>query len=135
MYGFAAISQANGWAMAGAGAGIVLSGLTVLCILISFFPRLIHLFDEKEKTQIDATPEKESTPEITAFVFDLAGESASYSLLTEGLGDSFTLIDLHLKAKEAGKADPHLSITRFREAGLLVPVGDEHFAWQNLPIE
>ena len=53
MYGLAAISQANGWAMAGAGAGIVLSGLAVLSILISLFPRLIHLFDEKEKKQPD----------------------------------------------------------------------------------
>ena len=121
--------------MAGAGAGIVLSGLTVLSILITLFPRLIHLFDEKEKKQQETIVEQDSKPEIKAFVFDLAGESASYSLLTEDLGEEFTLIDLHLKAKEAGKADPHLSITRFREAGLLVQVGDEHFSWQRPSID
>jgi hypothetical protein len=53
MYGLAAIQQANGWAMAGAGACIVLTGLTVLSFLISMIPRLTGLFEEKKQPQTE----------------------------------------------------------------------------------
>ena len=62
LYGLAAIQQANGWAMAGAGAGIVLVGLAVLSFLISMIPRLTGLFEEKPQPPVE-TAVKESKPE------------------------------------------------------------------------
>jgi len=132
MYGLAAIQQANGWAMAGAGACIVLVGLAVLSFLISMIPRLTGVFEEKahppvEKSEISTKPKMivpERLPE------DLGAASTIYISLTEDLGEAFNLIDLHRKSKEIGLPHPHLSINRFREAGVLVSVGEGRFSWQ-----
>jgi len=137
MYGLAAIQQANGWAMAGAGAGIVLAGLAVLSFLISMIPRLTGLFEEKplppmETAAKGTTPEKivpEKLPE------DLNAASTIYISLTEELGERFSLIDLHRKSKELGLPHPHLSINRFRDAGILVCNGKECFTWQPISQE
>ena len=70
MYGLEAIHQANGWAMAAAGACIVLSGLAVLSFLISMLPRLTRLFEKQPTpnkspitTPTEASPQKETAPE------------------------------------------------------------------------
>ena len=132
MYGLAAIQQANGWAMAGAGAGIVLIGLAVLSFLISMIPRLTGLFEEKPQPPAE-TAIKESKPEPIVpekLPDDIKAASTTYAALTEDSGDIFTLIDLHRKSKEVGLPHPHLSINRFRDAGILVPVGEGNFSWQ-----
>ena len=134
MYGLAAIQQANGWVMAGAGACIVLVGLAILSFLISMIPRLTGFFEAKahppvEKTEIATQPKMivpEKLPE------DLDAASTIFIALTEGLGEDFNLIDLHRKSKELGLPHPHLSINRFRDAGILVSVGDGRFSWQPL---
>jgi hypothetical protein len=134
MYGLAAIQQANGWAMAGAGACIVLAGLTVLSFLISMIPRLTGFFEEKahppvEKPDVPTKP-KMIVPDILPG--DLDAALTIYIASTEDLGESFDLIDLHRKSKEIGLPHPHLSINRFRDAGRLVSVGDGRFSWQPL---
>lgn len=134
MYGLAAIQQANGWAMAGAGASIVLVGLAVLSFLISMIPRLTGLLEEKapppvKKSEISTKPKMivpDKLPE------DLNAASTIYIALTENLGEDFNLIDLHRKSKEIGLPHPHLSINRFRDAGILVSVGDGRFSWKPL---
>ena len=134
MYGLAAIQQANGWAMAAAGASIVLVGLAVLSFLISMIPRLTGLFKENapppvEKIDPAATPKRivpDKLPE------DLDAASTIYIALTEDLGETFNLIDLHRKSNQIGLPHPHLSINRFREAGVLVSVGDGRFSWHPL---
>lgn len=133
MYGFAAINQANGWAMAGAGACIVLTGLAVLSFLISMIPRLTALFEAKAPKPID-TPKPKTAPvrsEPQAALGDVSAEAATYMALTEDLGTEFNLVDVHLKSRKAGLAHPHLSISRFRDAGILIPVGDDRFSWQS----
>ena len=46
------------------------------------------------------------------------------------MGNEFTLVDLHRVTKEVGLPHPHLSINRFRDAGILVPVGEGQFTWK-----
>ncbi len=132
MYGLAAIEQANGWAMAGAGACIVLSGLAVLCFLISLIPRITGAFEKKETLpaeQTAAVPESKKTM-VEEEPNELDATCACYMALTQDLGEAFTLVDLHKKSRSAGHPDPHLSVNRLRQAGLLVCVGDERFAWK-----
>jgi uncharacterized membrane protein YcjF (UPF0283 family) len=133
MYGLAAIEQANGWAMAGAGACIVLTGLSVLSFLISMIPRLTSLFEEKKQSQeivkeTAAKPAEKKT--IERFPDDVKEASEIFIEETKDLGEEFTLIDLHKKSKEIGVVDPHLTIRRFRDAGILVSTGEERFSWQ-----
>jgi len=134
MYGLAAIQQANGWAMAGAGACIVLLGLAALSFLISLIPRLTGLFEEKTRpsveTAVTAAKPKMVVPE--KLPDDLEAASTIYISLTDELGNDFSLIDLHRKSREVGLPHPHLSINRFRDAGILVSIGDGRFSWQPL---
>lgn len=132
MYGLAAIEQANGWAMAGAGAGIVLCGLAVLSFLISMIPRIIGAFEKKVTVPEDSTVENPGAKETKAEERpdDLDAVFARYMELTQDLGEAFSLIDLHRKIRSAGIPDPHLSVTRLRQAGLLASVGDERFFWE-----
>jgi hypothetical protein len=132
MYGLAAIQQANGWAMAAAGACIVLSGLAVLSFLISLVPHLTGFFEKKtqpprEEEDIESSPAiivPEKLPD------DIDAAATIYIALTKDIGDAFTLFDLHRKTRAIGLPHPHLSISRFREAGILVPVGEGRFSWQ-----
>ena len=134
MYGLAAIQQANGWAMAGAGACIVLVGLATLSFLISMIPRLTGLFEEKAHLPAEAL-ETATKPKMIVpdkLPEDLDAASTIYISLTEDLGEDFDLIELHCKSKEIGLPHPHLSINRFRDAGILVSVGNGRFSWQPL---
>lgn len=134
MYGLAAIEQANGWAMAGAGACIVLSGLTVLSFLISMIPRLTGLFETKHTPPVEtAAPETQPQCMVPEKMPDDPQAACTIFIsLTESLGENFSLIDLHRVSKEVGLPHPHLSINRFREAGLLVSIGQGQFTWQSL---
>jgi Na+-transporting methylmalonyl-CoA/oxaloacetate decarboxylase gamma subunit len=132
MYGLAAIQQANGWAMAVAGACIVLTGLAVLAFLISLIPHLTGFFEEKAHPP-DESAARATKPKIIApdkLPDDLDAASTVYISLTSELGNDFSLIDLHRKSREVGLPHPHLSINRFRDAGILVPVGEGIFSWQ-----
>ena len=133
MYGLAAIQQANGWAMAVAGACIVLCGLAVLSFLISMLPRLTGLFEAKPPTAETAAEEKPAPIIIPERIPDDTEAAATlYIALTEGLGESFSLVELHAKSKELGLPHPHLSINRFRDAGVLMPTGEGLFSWKPL---
>ena len=96
-------------------------------------PRLTALFEATPSEPVEA-PVPETAPLPSAAEADLedaALEAATYRSLTEALGPEFNLIDVHRKSREAGLAHPHLSISRFRNAGLLIPVGDDRFSWQS----
>lgn len=133
MYGLAAIEQANGWAMALAGACIVLSGLTVLSFLISMLRHLPGVSDQKPTPPKEPVappppaPKKAAPERLPDNINDAALIVAE---LTEELGESFTLMELHCQCKEAGLPNPHMSIKCFREAGLLLPLGEGQFSWQ-----
>jgi hypothetical protein len=132
MYGLAAIQQADGWAMAGAGATIVLCGLTVLSFLISMIPRIAGAFEKKAAPQEEGPPPAEQPKHIVPekLPADNAAAATIYMALMEDLGQEFTLVDLHQKTKALGLPHPHLSINRFRDAGILISVGDDRFSWR-----
>jgi hypothetical protein len=132
MYGLAAIQQANGWAMAGAGAGIVLCGLTVLSFLISMIPRITGAFEKRAAPSVDAPPAKEQPKQLVPerLPDDPHAVASLYMAFMEDLGQEFTLVDLHQKSKALGMPHPHLSISRFRDMGVLVSVGDDRFSWK-----
>ncbi len=132
MYGLAAIQQANGWAMAGAGAGIVLLGLAMLAFLISMIPRLTSLFERNAQppnpTAVAPPAPKQLVPEKLPQDIDAA--ATIYMAFTKDLGENFSLMDLHRHANKAGLPHPHLSINRFRDAGILIAKGEERFSWK-----
>jgi len=132
MYGLAAIQQADGFAMAGAGACIVLSGLAVLSFLISMLPRIAALLEFKPPAPQEVLPPA-SPPETVVpdkLPNDINAAAAVYITFCAVLGAEFSLVDLHQHAKSVGLPHPHLSVNRFRDSGLLVQTGEDRFSWQ-----
>ncbi len=138
MYGFHAISTHNGWAMSIAGALIVFSGLVVLSTAISQIHKIL-LFLEKKYTgfsnnnQIPQSEELKEQPEPALpkeFPSDLNKIVDLYNPLIEEIGDTFYLSDLYKIAKENHFPHPHITLSAFRDAKILVSYGDGVFSWK-----
>jgi hypothetical protein len=134
VYGFQAIAHHNGWAMAIAGALIVVSGLAALSFIISQFPRIIRLYDKEKKNEKASAP----VPSVSAepefpdrCPADINATAELYRRFTEHLGDQFDLTDLYKVCFEKNLPHPHLTIKCIREAGLLVSLGKGMFIWKD----
>jgi hypothetical protein len=142
LFGFEAIAAHNGWAMALAGALIVMAGLAVLSFVISQLHRIVDILEYRKKNQVKTQNgpqtgpvgdhQKFSVPRQTAE--DIMETATRYKQLVEQLGPSFQLSDLYAVSFKHGLPHPHLSIKSLREAGILVPQGNGVFSWnQEMP--
>lgn len=131
MYGLDAINAHNGWAMAFAGACIVLTGLSVLAFIISLFPRFVGFFEKEEKAAAPVTaPEPASKlPLESETPMDADAAAELYGPLITTLGEEFQLQALHALFREQNLPHPHITIRNFREAGLLTPTETGAFLW------
>lgn len=132
MYGLAAIQQADGWIVAGIGILIVLVGLTILSFLVTLLSRFSgqHVKQAPPKTAASEKAPARKTVAPDKLPEDLDAAAAVYQEWTQELGERFALVDLHRKCKAAALPHPHLSISRFRDAGLLVSLEPGYFAWK-----
>ena len=137
MYGLTAISTHNGWAMAIAGALIVFTGLVVLSSVISQLHKVLLFWEKrhpafKNDHKMPESDESEETPGTHVareFSTDLDETARLYQPLIEELGETFYLSDLYEVAKKNDFPHPHITLTAFREAEILVPYGDGVFGW------
>ena len=129
MYGLAAITAKNGWAMALAGALIVMSGLAVLAAVISQLQRLAQ-FIENRKAKPSQAGDAAPADKIPSSL-DMDEMTDRYRRLARQLGDTFELTQLYRLAMDSGFPHVHLSIRSLRESGWLVEMGDGLFAWRN----
>ena len=130
MYGLEAISAHNGWAMAFAGALIVISGLAVLATVISQLHRVAALLERprtKGRQDLEPTPPKSPAPRAS---FSIETEIDRYRDLAEDLGDAFELQQLYQRAASEELPHVHLTIRSLREQGHLVVDDKGHFSWK-----
>ena len=138
MFGFEAIEAHNGWAMALAGALIVMAGLTVLSVVISQLHRIVDLLEyRRRKHELNpddakAGPEVDTQPVSTPqpSVDDILEAATVYQPLVAHLGPSFQLSELYAVSSKHGLPHPHLTIKALREAGILIPHGNGEFSWK-----
>ena len=126
MFGLEAISAHNGWAMAITGSIIVMSGLSVLALVISQLHKIIGLFEERKK----GASHSAQPPTDIDVLNDLAVTTLLYQPLTAELGDSFPLAELYRIFERESLPHPHLTITALREAEYLLPLGEGLFSWK-----
>ena len=132
MYGIEAINHYNGWAMAIAGALIVLTGLSVLSFIISQLHKVVEVIEKRGvKKQVPAPP-KPAPADIVEErpALDIDALQADIRPLADALGGSFELHQLYAVAEEQGFPHVHLTIRSLREAGVLLPQGDGIFKWK-----
>jgi hypothetical protein len=137
LYGLEAITAHNGWSMAIVGASIDFTGLVILAIIISQLHKFLAFWENKGKTTPqENAPGKSATvkeggklsiPDI--FPQDVHEVAGIYNSLIEQLGDTFQLSELYRLAQENNYPHPHLTITSFRQAGILTPIEDGIFTW------
>lgn len=130
MYGLEAISAYNGWAMAITGPLIVMSGLTILSIIISQLHKLVAVFDKKDKQATE--PADKSKNEISVpkvLPMDISETATIYQQLIDKLEQPFELSDLYRVAEKNNFPHPVLTVSRFREAGILELAGEGVFIW------
>jgi len=125
LFSFQNISANNGWAMALAGALIVMTGLTVLSFIISRLHWLVGLMEKKEKGS--AITEPVGIPE--KFPESLAAQAIFYEPLIKQLPETFALDALYTLTRDNDFPHPHITIRAFRTAGFLVSKGEGRFAW------
>ncbi len=132
MYGFEAISHHNGWAMAIAGALIVMAGLSVLSFIISQLHRVVELIEGRGKKKLGRIPPEVDTAREApqAAPLDADELKTRYAPLAEELGGTFKLTHLYEIAGAHDMPHIHLSIRSLRAAGVLVPEADGVFKWQ-----
>ncbi len=128
MFSFESITANNGWAMALAGALIVMTGLSVLSFIISQLHRLVEVIEKKEAAPEAADPDR--IPEI--FPENLEKVAALYEPLVKQLPESFGLEALYALTQKNNYPHPHLTIRAFREAGILISQGEGQFAWKSI---
>jgi hypothetical protein len=128
LFSFQNIAANNGWAMALAGALIVMTGLTVLSFIISQLHRLVALLEKKESAAaVTVAPDPGGAPE--KFPESLEAQAVLYEPLIQQLPETFGLNDLYALTRKNDFPHPHLTIRAFREAGLLVSQGEGQFSW------
>ncbi len=136
MQGLAAINAHNGWAMAVAGALIVMSGLSCLAFIISQLHRIITLFEKKDvpsaPVQKIAPEPVEPEPSKKGILHDLNAAARLYSPLSSDLGQTFELVQLYEIFNNENVPHPHITIRAFREAGILAPAEEGFFSWKNV---
>ena len=136
MYGLQAISNANGWAMAFAGAAIVFAGLAVLSFIISQLHKLVRVWENftQEAPVPDAceTAEPTTTHDIVVpaqWPADVRSEALLYEPLMAELGETVELAALYQACRRHDLPHPHITINRLRDAGYLVDAGDGRVNW------
>lgn len=134
MNGFEAISYYNGWAQAVAGALIVMTGLSLLALIVSQLYKIVEFSENLGKNKDSARVKKkeddlpaDTVPDLLKVDINGLGElSRPYA---DKLGDSFQLRELYDIFQKNSLPHPHLTIRSLREAGKIVPLGDGMFCW------
>lgn len=137
MYGIGAISHYNGWAMALAGALIVMSGLTALSFIISQLHKVVEKLDRRDTPNAAAVVSAAGGAPTavddacvgTLWPLDLPHAAEHLKTLTASLGSVFELTQLFTICRENDIPHPHLTIKTLRDAGLLKPQGGGVFSW------
>lgn len=137
MYGLEAISTNNGWSMAVLGASIVFCGLVVLSLAISQLHKLLAFFEKKQaEADDDATLEKGAPvaplPQHPRYCpEDIRAVADIYAPLAAELGNTFKLADLYALSRKYEFPHPHITISKLKDARLLLPEGDGVFSWNS----
>lgn len=109
---------------------IVMSGLTILAIIISQLHKLVALFDKKAKQTTE--PPIKSKDEISApniFPNDILKTAKIYQVLIDKLEQPFELSDLYQVAVQNNFPHPILTVSRLRDAGILIRESEGLFIW------
>jgi Oxaloacetate decarboxylase, gamma chain len=115
--------------MAITGPLIVMSGLTILAIIISQLHKVVAIFDKKKIPRTETTAKKEVISAPKRLPDDISEVAEIYQPLIDKLEQPFELYRLYQIAEQHDFPHPTLTVGRFREAGILIHEGEGLFVW------
>jgi hypothetical protein len=131
--GFENIAAHNGWAMAAVGWGIVFTGLTVLSFTIAQLHKVLDIWDNRNeiipkfKNRLQKqTPVDEP---VLHFSRDIQDAMRNFKLLTNRLGEPFSLPKLIDLSKKCGLTNPYSTINTLLTSKIIIPDGKGYFIW------
>jgi hypothetical protein len=114
-----------------------MTGLAVLSFVISQIHKILMLWENRDQ-HFKRSPLPPKSTETKGeqgatlqdhFSADIHETARLYEPLIEQLTDPFQLADLYRLSNEKGFPHPHLTITKFQQADILIPRGDGFFSW------
>jgi len=130
LYGLEAISAYNGWAMAIIGPLIVMSGLIILSIIISQLHKLVAILDKKAEPITEPTIKSKDEIFVPSILpNDILETAKIYQMLIDKLEQPFELRDLYKVAEQNNFPHPILTVSRLRDAGILISENEGLFIW------
>jgi Na+-transporting methylmalonyl-CoA/oxaloacetate decarboxylase gamma subunit len=138
MYGWQAITAANGWSITLAGVAIVFTGLLILAVVMANMERILNFWDRKgellypgkRESKSIAGPLRESMQEqskpsaVETGAIHLSQEQQqvadAFQLITRRMGEPFSLLQLLEKATQHGISNPHHQLDTFLQLNLIV---------------
>ena len=139
MYGFQAISAANGWVITLVGLSIVFTGLLTLSAFVANMERLLRLWDRRasllarwkvahkpsEVPQADTIQPVQTETEVAECkLVELTPQQVEvlnhFKLITERWGENFALPRLLDKAEQLGEEKPGSNLDVFLKSGVIV---------------
>lgn len=136
MYGLEAISTYNGWAMAVAGIVIVFCALVILSATIAQFHKILNFLDDRTasfqnaKNLQKAGGAKSFAASDPLMMQNRAVSTRQFRLISDRIGELFSLPKLLDLAELSGLPRPHSTINDLLRAGLIVPDGKGYFFWK-----
>lgn len=137
MYGLAAISESNGWAITWAGLFIVLFGMTTLSLLISQLHKVLYVWENKDNIIKNYRARKQRQEEkaqaieaiISNVTPDLKESARQFGILVESMDEHFSLPRLLESAQLLCLTRPHSTIVDLIQSDLIVPDGKGFYTW------
>ena len=131
MTGLEAISSHNGWAIAAVGISIVFTGLTVLSIIISQLHKALNFWDERgvRYQQMKEQWQKKEGIDSHIPMKDIEESARQFNLLTERIGEPFSLSKLLELSEKCGMSRPHSALNDLLLKKHIVPDGKGYYSW------
>lgn len=152
MYGLKAISAANGWTITFTGLAIVFTGLVVLAAIMANMERFLALWDRRGQLLAGFKHQPRKQPSLVReprtdrpaasttdktqvhLRLDQIEVADHFHLITNRLGEPFSLAQLLEKAGKHGLSGPHRHLDTFLKLGIIVEdSGDRQgfYTWAN----
>lgn len=141
MFDFNAISANNGWAMSLVGVLIVFAGLILLSFAVSQIHKLLQFWDNRDlfmkrlKRRWQQQDKNNTGLQDKVLPLEVKAAARQFKLLTERLGEPFSLPGLLEFSEKTGLKRPHPMINEMLGAGLIVPDGKGYFVWDHSGFE
>jgi len=139
MIGIEAIEAYNGWAMALNGASIVFIGLVLLSFAVSRLHRILGFWERRSGRSPQASSEGSGNSSLDpgfgnpSLPSEIAAGVQQLRLLSERIGDPFSLPRVLDLAQKAGMLQSHSVANHALASGMLAPDGKGYFSWKRSP--